>query len=353
MSVNDTDKDLPEHQTADDELEIVLTGEDGPEWMGTQDIGSPAEIFRKANEDERAAAAGEAEEPAKTEAPDYEARIAEAARLAREETERVYRANEDRLEQQMLAQEKRSASVQRDAIKAQIDSLDLRIDQATSALGAAKAEGDASEEVKIGRILRDLERARDHYADAQSKVPSDAALDHQFAEYRRTKKPIAPASDTRGSDGVEPLNPTAKKWADNNGWYRDPKYRAEAAYMMAINNRLADERKDPNSREYFDVITKELAKVFPHLPLNDIDGRSMRQAPRAQGNGGMPVASARSAANGGISMKNGKIRAELTASDRAVMRALKLDPNDKKAQQYFVREKIQTAQNERARRGYN
>jgi hypothetical protein len=35
------------------------------------------------------------------------------------------------------------------------------------------------------------------------------------------------------------------------------------------------------------------------------------------------------------------------------MRALKMDPNDKKAQQYFVREKIQTAQNERARRGHH
>jgi hypothetical protein len=350
MSINDTDKDLPEHQTADDELEIVLTGEDGPEWMGTQDIGSPAELFRKDKEDERAAAAGEVEEPVKTEAPDYEARIAEAARLAREETERVYRANEDRLEQQMLAQEKRSASVQRDAIKAQIDSLDLRIDQATSALGAAKAEGDAAEEVKIGRILRDLERARDHYADAQSKVPSDAVLDHQFQEYRRTKKPIAPASDTRGSDGMEPLNPTAKKWADNNGWYRDPKYEAEASYMMAVSNRLAREGKNPNSREYMDALTKEMHKAFPSLPVKDLDGRAM-SAP-ARGQGGMPVASARSAA-GGISMKNGKIRAELTASDRAVMRALKLDPNDKKAQQYFVREKIQTAQNERARRGYN
>jgi hypothetical protein len=350
MSV-DTDKDLHEHQSgADDELEIVLTGEDGPEWLGTQDIGSPAELLRKSREEEVEAPV--VEEPAKgKDEPqnDYEERLAAANRRA-EEVERAARAREDQYEHQMLIQEKRAASVQRDAIKTQIDSLDLRIDQATSALGQAKAEGDTAEEVRIGRIMRDLERARDHYADAQSKVPSDAVLDHQFQEYRRTKKPIAPASDTRGSDGMEPLNPTAKKWADNNGWYRDPKYEAEASYMMAVSNRLAREGKNPNSREYMDALTKEMHKAFPSLPVKDLDGRAM-SAP-ARGQGGMPVASARSAA-GGITTKNGKIRAELTASDRAVMRALKLDPNDKKAQQYFVREKIMSAQNERARRGYN
>ena len=346
MSINDTDKDLAEiPEGAVDDLEIVLTGDDAPEWFGTSDPGSPAEQLRQSREVEsRLETVETATEPDEIK-PDIAERIAAANRRA-EAAERALQDRETYLEQQLLTTEKHKAQIQREAIKDKIDSIDMRVDQATAALGSAKEQGDHMEEVRITRMLRDLEKARDAYADAGSKVPNDAALDAQFNEYRRTKPRVAPSSDTRSDDGMEPLTATAKKWAQNNSWYKDTKYQGEAAYMMALSNRLAREGMNPDSVEYMDTLTKQLHKRFPDLPVKDLAGRALGQAPARSG-GGLPVASARTSASPITTGKNGKIRAEITASDRQMMRSMGLDPTNPEIQKRYAREKIMTRMNER------
>jgi hypothetical protein len=87
-------------------------------------------------------------------------------------------------------------------------------------------------------------------------------------------------------------------------------------------------------------------KRFPDLPVKDMTGRTMGVAPQARRSSAPPVASARSSV-APSSGKNGKIRAEITASDRAMMRSMGLDPANPEIQRRFAREKIMTRMNER------
>jgi hypothetical protein len=341
------DSDLPEIPEAvgADDLEIVLTGEDAPDWMGTQDPGSPAELLRQTRE------RPEAEDEPKAQAepdelkPEVLERI-EAANRRAEAAERLAAQREEYFEVQMLNMEKAKVATQRDSIKTALDGLDLRLNQAEAALAAAEEASDFAEKNRISRILRDLEKARDAYSDAQHKLPSDAALDHQFHEYRRTKPKAATSSERASGDGVEPLTEAARKWASHNSWYKDPKYAGEAAYMMHVSNTLANEGLDPKSQAYMDELTKRVHRRFPDIPVKTSDGRAMGVAPQARRSSAPPVASARSSV-APSSGKNGKIRAEITASDRAMMRSMGLDPANPEIQRRFAREKIMTRMNER------
>jgi hypothetical protein len=307
------------------------------------DFAAPQALARRgqneADDDDTWSATAPA--PTGTERDDDAVREAARERMARERAEIISRQMQERYERQLVESEKRHAAGQKETAALGLDSVDLRIRTAREALKEAKSAGDVSAEVDLTQQLNDLQQVYRNIQSAAAQIPDASAIEARYAEYSRRRQSEQPAQVSDAP--VSAHNPQAHSWAGQNGWMSDQRYVLERRALLEVNNQLAEEGYNAAAPEFFTELSRRLHKRFPNLGVRTLDGRtfgsnSPRQAQNRPGQSSPPVASARMTTyRGSDGIKRGRV--QLDGSDRAIMRALKIDTANPKAVQAFAREK--------------
>lgn len=263
-----------------------------------------------------------------------------AAELRRERELRLRREQEylkqtEDYERRIFESEKRSAQAQADSFRLALDGLDVRIRTATEGLKYARQEGDYSAETDLEEQIRQLREMRSNIEQNMRQLPNPDDMERAFKDHIEKRRAEMQASSA-GSD-VKPLNEKAGKWIEANRWFNDPSMTAEKKSVMAVNQALVDEGYDPKSDAFFRELTRRIAKRHPSLQVKDITGQQAGGVPERQQRKGPPVASARPTA--APQKPNAKTRVTLDASDRSMLKALGIDPADKKAVAYYAKQK--------------
>lgn len=308
----------------DDDLEIVLIDDDENE-----------KPLRGQNEDEGLL---DDAEPRDHDDSRFQERLS-AERRRTEEIERSALEAQERTEYQLLQAEKRNIATQRDSFRLALDGVDVRIATTTEALKYARQEGDVSAETDLEAKLAELRNIRNQIDVNLSRLPDERNLDAQFEQHinaRRSKY----AASRKEADEPRALNPKAGEWQKANRWMSDPSRTKERAALMEVNNSLAAEGYDPNSDDFFNEMSRRLAKRFPDLGVRTLKQQAVGQQPRPANpsRSAPPVAPARSSAP---PPANGRPRSKvsLDASDVSMMRMLRIDPSDKVAVSRYAAEK--------------
>jgi hypothetical protein len=250
----------------------------------------------------------------------------------------------EKAEEGILQSERKAAAAQRDSFKIGLDALDVRMQHAREALKESRVSEDRGAEVEIEAHIREIERLRGEIQNNLARIPSDEQIIAGYQQHR--EKVGASRRQVQGTDVGRPLNNLAQRWAGQNAWMDDPRNSKAKENLVAVSQQIALEGLDPNSQEHFTELTRRMAKSFPALGVRDLAGRQLgasRGQPQGQrrssapppvgGNrGGQPPVTQGSKPN--------SKRVNLDLDDRKMMRAVGIDPSDKKAAAYFAKEKL-------------
>jgi hypothetical protein len=332
----------------DDDVEVTL--------IPDEDDGLVLEPRRGQNEDGDAGtthAHGD-DDLGDIENPRIKDRIMRERRL-RMEADSRYAAENERMEQALLASEKQKVKIQEDSFKLSLDSVDMRLRTAREGLKYARQENDVNAEEDLRAQIDELANIRRGIESNMAKLPKEADLDRAYRDYKANQSRSRVTSTPSRSDGdIKPLNEKAGRWADNNAWVRDSSKVAQKAALTAHNNALVAEGYDANDDQFFIELSRRMAKDFPSLGVKTLDGRQMgggsQQRPSQRQGSAPPVAGARSASPPPQNGRPAKNRVELDANDRRMMRVLRIDMNDKKAVQLYAKEKFSRLRSEQAGR---
>jgi chemotaxis protein histidine kinase CheA len=331
----------------DDDVEVTLVPD--------EDDGPVLEPRRGQNEDNTSeyAAPGEHGDLDDIENPRIKDRIMRERRL-RMEADTRYAAENERMEQALLASEKQKVKIQEDSFKLSLDSVDIRMRTLTEGLIVAEEENDKRAKVQIEAQIKELQGIRNGIESNMAKLPKEADLDRAYQDYKAKQSRSRVTSSPSREGDIKPLNEKAGRWAQNNAWMNDSRQISAKAALTAHNNALVNEGYDANDDQFFIELSRRMAKDFPSLGVKTLDGRQMgggsQQRPSQRQGSAPPVAGARSASpppqNGG-KVKN---RVELDANDRRMMRTLRIDMTNKAAVQLFAKEKLQRLRSEQSGR---
>ena len=279
-------------------------------------------------------------------------------RLNRERSQReaIERSSESELasmERALFQSERDKLEAQRDSFRLSLDSLDVRIATATEALKMARQEGDTSAETDLEARVSEYRDVRRQIEANMNRLPTVEALEQAFKSHidqRRAERQRQRGAQSVDQDAVRPTNEMAAQWQQANSWMTQPSKAAERAAVLAINSQLVKEGLDANDPRFFVELSRRVAKTLPNVPVKDLSGRQLTAAaPSGQRSSAPPVAGARSASappsRPGVVSKS---RVELTAADRSIMKALRIDTSNKDAVARYAREKLNRMRKESA-----
>ena len=274
-------------------------------------------------------------------------------RRLREESETRALRDTEQMEQALLASEKSKITIQKDAFRLSLDGVDVRIRTATEALKMARADGDTNAETDIEQQVAELRTIRGNLESQMGRMPTEQDLDRAYAGHvnaRRQQAAQRPRRQDSNDDGVRPLNEKAAHWAKQNAWMSDRSRTIENKALLDVNNALVNEGYDANTDEFFVEMSRRMARSFPSLGVKDIAGRQLGGNPNQnqRRSSSPPVADARSHAP--AANRNTMRSVDLDRTDRAMMRQLGIDPNDKTKVQRYAKEKFLRQRSEQ--RGY-
>lgn len=188
------------------------------------------------------------------------------------------------------------------------------------------AEQDA--ESKIREAKKRMEDARisedrDAEAEAMADYAAAKAKKEMIASMPVKKPEPKPAEASPDGD-----NDALQDWMDRNRhWFDKPEFYTQSRAAEAISERLIREGKDPTDSKFYELVDRELSRTVK-IPSGAVK--------RSQ-----PVSGVRDGAESeaGQRVASGARRVTITAEDVAMMRRLKLDPNDPKVLKDWAREK--------------
>lgn len=227
------------------------------------------------------------------------------------------------LEQQLAAE--RADREKAEADKAKIgqafaktykSNIESEIKSVESSLIKAKEEADSSAEVKLEGQLSKL---RNDLNSAESTIN---AFDNQpEPEPKVESKPSPQPSSEQNQEAMR----EAQNWVKNNKWYSAPVNKQEEYkknMASRINDKILEEGKlDPTSADYYKELDRRMAME---------DQKSKRS----------PVSGVSNSASGPTGNKPGKQTVRITADEKAMLRELKLNPDDPSVQKQFAQQKL-------------
>lgn len=326
----------------DDDIEISFSDEDPSQQL--------AQPLRGQNENPGSASYSGDPDLGDIENPRIRDRIMRERRLREESETRALRDTEQ-MEQALLSSEKSKIAIQKDAFRLSLDGVDVRIRTATEALKMARADGDTNAETDIEQQVNELRQIRGNLEQQMSRLPNEQDLDRAYIDHvnaRRQQAAQRPRRSDASDDGVRPLNEKAAQWARQNSWMSDRSRTIENKALLDVNNALVNEGYDANTDEFFVEMSRRMARSFPSLGVKDIGGRQLGGNPNQRRSSSPPVADARSQAP--AANRNSLKSVDLDRTDRAMMRQLGIDPNDKVKVQRYAKEKFLRQRSEQ--RGY-
>lgn len=213
------------------------------------------------------------------------------------------------------------------ALKAQL--AQIREEQAERDRLAAEGYSAYEEQQIDGKLTA----ARAKFKAAQDAGDSEAALaamdeitDLKVAkEARKYAKPQPEPRQRQQPEAAQ--NPLTNRWIANNPWYGKKEHAAETIAVRVIDADMVAEGWQPNTEDYFDEMSRRLAKKFKSVEVASISKK--RQPPPKTA----PVSGAQPAVT-----RKGVIK--LDRKDFEIMRMTGLDPNNAKHRVDYAREKI-------------
>lgn len=206
------------------------------------------------------------------------------------------------------------------------NSLEERHNSILKDLSSAKEALDVSAEVKLQSELetiryqrRQLEETVKSLQGAKAARMADVQKGEQvFRPVAQPQEGAAPAAQQQA-----PAQPTlmGAQWKDGRKWYGRDGYEAETLYAHHVDQVLIKRGMNPNSKEFFATLDRELAKKFPALY-------------RRKAGAATPVASVRSTTT---TKSKGKVT--LTRADLENMRRFGMNPNDPRQLKEYAAQK--------------
>lgn len=316
----------------DDDVEVSLVREEPRRGQNEDDFG----------DDEFAAEPSEAGlEDVRQ--PAIKDRIMRERRL-RQEAERNSILQAEALERQVLEAEKKSLNTQREALRAHLDGVDVRIRTATEALKMARQDGDTAAETDIEQQLSQLREIRREVETRTAQLPDERALDQAYINHVNNRRAQYEQRAQSESAGARPLNRMADQWAKANGsWFNEDQQAMDA--LTRINEALVAEGYDANRPDFYTELTRRMSRANPGLQVRGLG--DSRQMPRAVA---PPVAGVRSVAPQAAANRN-KQRVDIGPSDRRMLKMLGIDMGNKAMVERYAKEKLARMRNENQGRG--
>lgn len=288
--------------------------------------------------DEEGEADPEDEEEDEEEADEGEgAEVEEPEVLGEDPRDRAIRQSRlDFLEErsQRLADQERSAKGAKDgAVKT--------MEAATKALKAAKEAGNTDAEIEAQQAYLD---ARDTITRADSALglieQNRDVVRGELAKIGFDFKTAQLADITPRVTQTAKLSPTAKKFLDaNTKWIKDPKFKAKADVMFALDREMGGEAKwrdKKTSPEYFAELGRRFNRVSPGI-IRGLDGKLIASGVRQRGVGASNGAMGSAGVSRQDPNRGGKVKFEET--DKREMKKFGLDPGKKTHRVAWMREK--------------
>lgn len=250
-----------------------------------------------------------------------------------------------------MAAEAERFEAERERIKAQYQNVEGQIGMVKAKLAEAIDDGDTRAQLDLNSALQELNQAKSQLAGHYNTVPTRDVVAQRYNDYWGQRRAELAAQLSSGMP--EPMNETARSWQKTNRWMGDPQYKGAINDLYRINSDLVKEGFDASHDSFYKELASRLAKAHPNLPLRDKDGKALTKAaqrmPQSR-NQGPPVASARSVSTTQQRsiMKNakGKPVVVLDAADKAIIRSMGRDPNDKTVQRYYAQSKFERLRDE-------
>ena len=130
-----------------------------------------------------------------------------------------------------------------------------------------------------------LLEAQKNIADATTELRLVGAKRWYYEDQKKEEKPATEAKQAPQQPKAKP-NPLAMEWKDNNEWFEKDQIMTQGAYV--INQNLLNEGYDPDSKEFYNEISRRIQKEFPHKfgeqdnplrPAQVVAGKSRSPAP--------------------------------------------------------------------------
>lgn len=302
-----------------DDIEVVLAEEEKQEEEQTD--AEPADDSLALVEESQAA---EVDDDLKTYSKKVQERIERERRLvrrAREEADAAVAAERGKridAERKSLSAHKNLTSV----LLVNIDSqLKAKAAELKYLLGGTDADGNPIEnatgkQVDVQGELDDL-RAKKREIEA-AKV----SIEQQAEQFERQVK-VVPTQPQ--------VTEATKAWLATNKWFTRKGFAAETLLVRDLDNKLATERSDKGSPDYFRELNRRIRSEMPDL--TDKVRRAFR--PAAMKSAVAPVS--RGAAKTDVKSKR---RVPLDANDFKIMREMKIDTSNPRALEMYAREKL-------------
>lgn len=223
-------------------------------------------------------------------------------------------------------------------IKARADRLRV---SATAALKKAKEAGDTDAELEALNDLDDAKRAIERHPSILQSIENDrVALRGDLQKIGWNGKGFDDPEPTRTAAPKGKPSKLAPTFMAANKWISDPKHKADAGVLYALDQAITAEKKiNKDTPEYFAELTKRFNRARPGL-VRGLDGKLVATGTRERGTRGsvMPGVGARRA----VDPKTIK----LDNSDITMMRQFGQDPQNKKHRENWLREKRALARSE-------
>lgn len=317
----------------DDDVEVSLVREEPRRGQNEDDFGD--DEFGAADPSD--AGLEDVRQPA------IKDRIMRERRL-RQEAERNSILQAEALERQVLEAEKKSLNTQREALRAHLDGVDVRIRTATEALKMARQDGDTAAETDIEQQLGQLREIRREVENRTAQLPDERALDQAYINHVNNRRAMYEQRAQSESAGARPLNRMADQWAKANGaWFNEDQGAMES--LARINEALVAEGYDANRPDFYTELTRRMSRANPGLQVRGLgEGRQMQRAVAP------PVAGVRSVAPQAAPNRN-RQRVDIGPSDRRMLKMLGIDLSNKEMVSRYAKEKLTRMRSENQGRG--
>lgn len=305
-----------------EDIEIVLAEEEKEE----QEPEAEPEVEPTEEEGEQEPE-GEVEEEPDADLKSYskkvQDRIARERRLvkrAREEADAAV-SNERSLR---IEAERRSLAAHKNLTEVLLVNIDSQIKAKTAEILAAKEIGESAKEVEVQGELDDLRAKKRDIEGAK------ASLENQAAEFERNAEAAKAAKAAQ-------VTPAAQDWLGRNRWFGRKGFAAETLMARSIDNKLATERSDKASPEYFAELNRRIRQEMPDLVVK------VKRVLKPQTNQPAVRSAVAPVSRSSASVRTdaaGKRRVTLDKVDIQTMRDHKLDPTNPRDVNAFAREKL-------------
>ena len=211
----------------------------------------------------------------------------EREKAAKERTRReldFLRNRNEQLERRFSQYEQRQAGSEAAIINARISEVEKHIKDAEEVHAAAITQQKGEDATEAMRIRGQLMTKRDELLGFRQQILDSARQQQQPAQQQEQQRQQAPATP----EVSEELLSHAADWMKRNPWYKANRSDEDSRIAGVIDDGLMAEGFDPDSKEYWDELSKRVAERLPNKVRQQQGARSGGPA-MANGGRGTPA----------------------------------------------------------------